>query len=183
MSIRAAGRGEAMPRPWCVDCYVANRGRGMASPLRWYGSGEWVSPICPGRVGVPDLFPICFFGVRVAARWVGVAGIGREGDPVGRPYAGRVSGIWGPRSFAAGWVSPVRRRVGVPSGCVPGGCPRFVLSREWVFPICFLGVRVAARWVGVPGIFGVRATQWVAPTDGVEPCKLMKWRTAPSPFG
>ena len=170
MSIRAASRGEAMPRPWCVDCYVANRGRGMASPLRWYGSGEWVSPICPGRVGVPDLFPICFFGVRVAARWVGVAGIGREGDPVGRPYAGRVSGIWGPRSFAAGWVSPVGvSLVGVP---------------DPFFPDAFLfGVSVAARGVGVPGIFGVRATQWVAPTDGVEPCKLMKWRTAPSPFG
>ena len=122
--------------------------------------------VCFGRVGVPDLSPICFFGVRVAARWVGVAGIGREGDPVGRPYAGRVSAILGPRSFAAGWVSPVRRRVGVPGGCVPGGCPRFVLSREWVFPICFLGVSVAAGWVGVPGIFGVRATQWVAPTRG-----------------
>ena len=156
LGVSVAARGVGVPgifgvraTQWVAPTRGAFRGFGGPDRSPPGGCPRWVCPVGAWWVS-PIRFPRSVFSRSVFVRSQRSrqgGGCTRylrgEGDPVGRPYAGRVSGIWGPRSFAAGWVSPV----------------------------------------GVPGIFGVRATQWVAPTDGVEPCKLMKWRTAPSPFG
>ncbi len=115
------------PREERIFAFTAScRADSVASPLRSYVSGEWVSPICPvARVGVSGLFSRSQRSRQVGGCPRYLPGIfprylRGEGDPVGRPYWW-VSGLW---------VSPV---------CFPD--------------LFFLGVSVAARNVGVPGIF------------------------------